>query len=266
MIKFINSIANLISSIILIVVVVFIAWGGAKIYDMLTLQERMKADLEKKDRQIEEFRTKIEEQNAEIERQEARIQQLETANRLLKVERRVALVDVLSQVGSRETGDLKTKFAFVELGPDGRPLHPPKEFTIGGDLLYVDSWVIKFLDEYVELGDPLRAASLCLFRRLFGEKQAPEEGFPLDAPGTAPEVYRAGGEMTAFEQEIWGKFWEYANNPEAAREKGVRAAHGEAPSMKLVPGKRYRLELRASGGLSFVLEGDSPMGSGRPSA
>jgi len=34
----------------------------------------------------------------------------------------------------------------------------------------------------------------------------------------------------------------------------VRAIHGEAPFMELRPCKSYRVELRASGGLSIVAE------------
>ncbi|NQT13274.1 MAG: hypothetical protein HQ582_11030, partial [Planctomycetes bacterium] len=47
--------------------------------------------------------------------------------------------------------------------------------------------------------------------------------------------------------------------PEKAKQAGVRAAHGEAVSMKLVPGKRYRVELRASAGVSIVPDGDVPV-------
>jgi hypothetical protein len=35
---------------------------------------------------------------------------------------------------------------------------------------------------------------------------------------------------------------------------GVRAIHGEAPFIELRPGKTYRIELRASGGLTLVPE------------
>ena len=60
--------------------------------------------------------------------------------------------------------------------------------------------------------------------------------------------------MSEFEQELWPRFWDYANDVELAREKGVRAAHGEAPSIQLRTGKSYRIELRSSGGMSVVPE------------
>ena len=188
----------------------------------------------------------------------AQIEQLETAVALLKVDHRVAQISVLSQQGSAETGDLTTTFRFVELSEAGEPIEPPRAFTIEGDVVYIDAWVIKFDDEHIELADPLRATSVCLFRRVFGEKQQPSEGFALDAVGSRPAPYRSGRPMSDLERDIWGQFWEYANDPVRAQKAGVRAAHGEAPSIKLVPNLRYRVLLRASGGLTIVAEPDSP--------
>ncbi len=58
--------------------------------------------------------------------------------------------------------------------------------------------------------------------------------------------------MTEFEKEIWDNFWTIANDPGLAEKKGIRAAHGEAVSMKAEKGKSYRIVLRASDGLSIV--------------
>ena len=76
----------------------------------------------------------------------------------------------------------------------------------------------------------------------------------LDAVGSRPAAYRGGEKISELEQKIWDQFWEFANDPAKAREAGVRAAHGEAPSIKLMPGKRYKILLRASDGLTIVTE------------
>ena len=178
----------------------------------------------------------------------------------MKVDQRLARITVLSQEGSAAKGDLVTRFSFVDVDQAGKPLGEPRIFSVAGDLAYIDSWVVKFGDEYIEEGDPLRATSVALFRRVFGEKQLPSEGFSLDEEGGQPAVYRTGGPMSDFEKELWARFWDYANDPELAREKGVRAAHGEAPSIQLRPGKSYRIELRASGGISVVPETAPPPG------
>ena len=100
----------------------------------------------------------------------------------------------------------------------------------------------------------MRSTSVCLFRRIFGEHQQPSEGFALDAKGSRPAAYSQGNEMSALERDIWANFWQYANDPARAQKTGIRAAHGEAPSVRLQMGKRYRVELRASGGLTIVAE------------
>lgn len=189
------------------------------------------------------------------------IERLDTAMRLLKVDHRLARVTVISQQGSRETNDLSTRFQFVEVDDQGAPVEEPREFNIAGDLLYIDGWVIKFTDDYIEQGDLLRSTSIYMFRRLFGEDQRPLDGFELDSQGKRPAAYRTGEQPSEFEQDLWDRFWDYANNPEQSRAKGVRAMHGEAPSIKLMPGKSYRVQLRASDGLSIVPEEEAPVDS-----
>ena len=181
-------------------------------------------------------------------------QRLTTALRLLKVDHRVAQIDVLSQEGSAEKGDLATHFTFVELDRGGNRLEQPRQYRVAGDVVYIESWVVKFGDEYVEQGDPLRSTSLCLFRRVFGEAQRPINGFDLDRDGSRPAAYRTKRGPSELEKEIWGRFWELANDPDAAEKLGVRVVHGEAPFQKMLPGKRYKVLLRASGGLSITPE------------
>jgi len=196
--------------------------------------------------------------NEELVKKAAQIKRLETAMRLLKVDHRIAHVAVLRQQGSPKTGDLTTQFSFVEVDEQGKPIDQARVFTVAGDVIYLDAWVVKFTDEHVESGDdPLRATSVCLFRRVFGEAQQPKEGFVLDAVGSRPAAYADGAQVSEMEQEIWERFWELANDPAKAKKAGVRAAHGEAPSIKLMPGRRYTVSLRASGGLSITAE-DAP--------
>ena len=49
-------------------------------------------------------------------------------------------------------------------------------------------------------------------------------------------------------------FWSIANDKAKAEEKGIRAAHGDAVSMKVQKGKTYKVQLRASDGPSIVPE------------
>lgn len=214
-------------------------------------------ELGRKDVELREKTREIGELNKEVERQREEIERLDLAIRLLTIDHRLARIEVIGQTGSDETDDLATTFEFTEIDDKGHPKGEPRRFQIEGDIVYVDAFVVKFTDAYIQEGDPLRSTSICLFRRLFGENQKPTEGFMLDSEGAGPLAYLTQGQMTDFEREVWSRFWDYATNPEEAAEAGVRAAHGEAPFTKLKPGKSYRVELRASGGLSIVPEQDA---------
>ncbi len=235
-------IAAIFRSMITIVLLGLLATGGWMAYEAYHERERLGRELS--------------ETRAELKRLDEENERLALALRLLKVDHRVAEIEVL---GQRDVGERpQTTFQFAELSADGTPIGQKKVFTIEGDRLYVDAWVIKYDDNLVETSDPLRSTSVCLFRRVFGEFQQPDAGFPLDASGSRPAIYSQGNEMSPLERDIWANFWQYANRPAMARKAGVRAVHGEAPSMRLEPGRRYRVELRASGGLSIVPEEGQP--------
>lgn len=190
----------------------------------------------------------------EVEQQKVEIDRLDTAVRLLKVDYRLARISVVDQWTDPLTEGLVSKIEFVEIDERGNAIDDPRTFEIRGDVVYVDHWVVKFDDEYVEQADQLRSASLVLFRRIFGEFQEPMQGFALDETGERPRAYAGGTVPSDFEEQIWGDFWAIANDPARAAELGIRAAHGEAVSMKLQEGRTYRLMLRASDGISIVPE------------
>jgi hypothetical protein len=226
----INSISNLLRAVVSLAIVGMLSiagWLGYRLYDEHT---NSAATIKQQAATIAEREATIGRQRKEIEAKARRIQQLELANRLLKVDHRIAEMTVLAQWESKPTGQLKT------------------------NIVYIDAWVVKYDDQFIEAGDPLRSTSICLFRRVFGEQQRPIEGYPIDAVGSRPAAYSRGAEMTDFEREIWENFWDYANNPSRAKQAGVSSAGGEAPSIKLKKGNLYKVELRASGGLSIKVE------------
>lgn len=194
----------------------------------------------------------------DLEASEARARELEAALALLKVDHRLAHIEVLDQqVEPGATPDdperVRTRVRFTELDAEGQPIGEGRELEIEGRRIYVESLVIKFDDRFVEQSDALRGTSICLFRRLFGEEQRPNEGVPLDAEGVQPIVY-SGDDPNPLHGLLWRRFWDYANDPDLARSQGVRAIHGEAPFIEMRPGKTYRVELRSSGGLTIQAE------------
>lgn len=185
------------------------------------------------------------------------IQRLARVVERLEGESRRAQVIVTQQGKNPATGRLETTVKFVEIDQEGNPVPPPRYFTVEGDVIYFDGLVIRFDRGYVERGDPLRGKSLCLFRRVFGEHQSPEEGFPVDRDaGTmgVPDVYRVNPEPSAFEVSLWEEFWRYAEDPAAAREKGIRVIQGEAVYTRFIPGNLYTLALDHAGGLHIKVE------------
>jgi hypothetical protein len=192
--------------------------------------------------------------NAEIAKLNEHVEKLQTALHLLKMDHRVARFTAVDQTKDETTGETKTLIEFVELNDEGQPIDTPRQFPIRGDVVYIDNLIVKFDDKYVQEADLERGTSLVLFKRIFGERQQPSDGYPLDEIGSAPRAYARGGKMSDFEKRIWEDFWLIANDPARAERMGIRAAHGQAVSMKVQKGKSYRVELRASDGLSIVPE------------
>lgn len=188
--------------------------------------------------------------NVKVDEQAEEITKLDTSLRLLKVDQRVARLAVLDQT-TDAAGQLYSLIEFQDLDEEGEPLAEPKQFKIKGDVVYIDTWVVKFEDKYVEQADLERGTSLVLFRRLFGEFQEPQQGYLLDQAGQRPTAYARGSALSEFEKRIWDDFWNVANDESKQNELGIRAAHGEAPSYKIEKGATYLIRKRASAGLDF---------------
>ena len=241
-------------TIVMCVVVGGVGYGGGWVYQNLYPS----AALREKDRQIQEAQEQLaaaqanaEQLTANLVQANANIDRLNTSMRYLKVNRRVADLIVMRQMQHPTTGRALTEIGFQEIDDNGTPIEEARTFTIEGDIVYIDYWLVKFADQFIEQGDEERGMSICMFKRLFGEYQEPNEGYTLDEFGQRPSVYGIA-QMSPFEQSIWTDFWNLANDPSRAREMGIRAAHGEAVSMQVREGAHYRVEMRASGGLSIT--------------
>ena len=106
-------------------------------------------------------------------------------------------------------------------------------------------------DTFVTAGDALKGKALFLFRRIFSDRRRPADGYVLDRECQMPQTYAAERAPTAFECELWARFWELANDPEEAKRRGVRALHGEAVSTRLRKGHIYTITLRSTGELTI---------------
>jgi len=213
-----------------------------------------RAQLEQKETELAEKEARISDLEIDVAKKEAEIQRLDLALRMHKMQRRLARITVLDVHREQETGELSSEIEFVELNDQGDPIGDAKKFSIAGDVIYVDYWVVKFEDKYVEAADLERGMSICMFHRIFGERQKPAEGFYPDKPGTQPAAYARGGVMSDLEKKIWKDFWSIANDPARAAELGIRAIHGDAVSIKIAKGKTYKITIRAAAGPEIQVE------------
>ena len=258
----VKTLNSAIRTALLAALVLVLSSAGYYGYNEYTKRDRLLRDQEAKIKATEEqlvtlqgaLDTKvaiIDELNVDLKEKAAQIERLETAMHLLKTDQRLAQLRVISIERDEDDDAVTSELEFVELSPAGEPLSEPKRFKLPGDVVYIDNWIVKFDDTYIERGDIQKGTSLCLFRRIFSEEQIPNEGYSLDKVGMRPQAYARGGSLTDFEKKLWSEFWEFANDPKKAAELGVRAANGEAVAIKVREGKAYNITLRSSGGLSI---------------
>ena len=172
--------------------------------------------------------------------------------------RRLAHVQVLGQRPGTD-GVPETDILFIELDNEGAEL-ARQTFTIPGDVLFIDAWSVKFAQEHVAMGHPLFGRALVLLRRIYSERMAPIDGFPIDTPGAVPPGY-AVGEVGRFEQRLWEHFWAIAGDARLAASMGVRVAQGEAVYKPIAPGQAFELTVDAVGGMSLTPLLDGQTGS-----
>jgi hypothetical protein len=193
----------------------------------------------------------IRQQTETIGKLEQEKQRLETYLKILKHADRKARVEVLSQDKDQQ-GTLLSTIRFTETDAAGKPIAASRDLKLPGKEVYFDTLVIKFDDHFVEQGDPLKGQSLMLFRRIFSSTMRAEDGFAIDPQGQPPETYAEHQAPTAFEKELWRRFWDLANDEKLAKDHGVRAIHGDAPYMRLEPDRVYEIWLRSTGEVSIT--------------
>ena len=201
--------------------------------------------------ELDQLKVDYKNQAAELERLTDENDRIKTSLRLLKVDRRLANVQVM-ETSENEAGEPIMLVRFTEFDELGEPVGSSRDFELRGDKMYVDCWVVKFGDKYVEQADALRSASLCVFKGIYGNLDGPEGAKSLDSDShdAYPDVY-SDERKTAFEEQIWADFWQLANDEKSQEELGIRAIHGQANYLKVEPGKLYEVNVRSSGAASL---------------
>jgi hypothetical protein len=144
-------------------------------------------------------------------------------------------------------GQVSQRIRFVQTA-EGNPKEIVDEqiFTITGEVVHFDALIVKFTDEYVKDG---KERALYLWRRIYGEQTAPEQGAPIQTPGQAPERYHAISQTLKLNDRntFWEAVWGLANDPTRLSQYGIQAVFGNAVYTKMEPGKVYLFKIGATG-------------------
>ena len=173
--------------------------------------------------------------------------ELKTAITNLSQEEQIGYAKVLSQ--ETRDGQLFTKILFVEADPEDFTKHIlRKEYEIHGDVIHFDTLIVTFGSELVMDG---KERAMYLWRRIYGEKQTPEQGFPIETEGKPSPRYTQLCEKLSIEdgQLFWNEIWQLSNNPKRLEKLGIKAVYGNAIYRQLKPGLIYIFKVSSTGSL-----------------
>jgi hypothetical protein len=182
----------------------------------------------------------------------ATIQELLADNKELKQaltnlsrEDQIGYAKVIGQ--QMKDGELFTTIRFVETARDNKlDKILEKEYTITGDIIHFDALIVKFGSKMVMDG---RTRALYLWRRIYGEKMTPAEGYTIEEPGAEPQRYKDLLEALPIEHRkmFWSEIWELANDTEKLAEYDIDAIYGNAVYWKLREGLIYVFKINSTG-------------------
>jgi hypothetical protein len=171
----------------------------------------------------------------------------------LNADTRIAQVIVTDQKKDSQTGKLWTQIKFLEYDVDGKPL-PAKYFTFDSNIIQFQSLVIRFNDIHIQRADRLRGKSAYLFWKVFTLDGANTQEYQITRFNQIPEGYSTESVNSAFERQLWQKFWHYALSKDGREKAGIKNAQIEAPGTKFVPGLIYTLRIEHDGGIRIDSE------------
>jgi len=146
-----------------------------------------------------------------------------------------------------ENGQLFTTIRFVETARDDKlKTILEKEYTIEGDIIHFDALIVKFGNKMVMDG---KTKALYLWRRVYGEKMAPEDGFAIEGPGAEPKRYSDLLQALSIKQRqlFWSNIWDLANDPEKLKKHDIEAIYGNVVYSRLSKGLIYVFKISPTG-------------------
>ncbi len=173
--------------------------------------------------------------------------QLKQAITNLTLEDQIGYAKVISQ--ENREGKLFTNVKFVETARDDKLKKVlEKNYTVEGDIVHFDALIVKFGDKMVMDG---KEKALYIWRRVYGENTAPENGQMIEESGKEPQRYKDLLELLPENQRnlFWTNIWELANNSDKLKEYDIKAVYGNVVYSKLRKGLIYVFKISPTGQL-----------------
>jgi hypothetical protein len=96
-----------------------------------------------------------------------------------------------------------------------------------------------------------RERALYLWRRVYGEKIAPQDGFPIESAGAEPARYADLLARLPIKQRelFWTSIWDLANDLKKLQKYGITAVYGNVVYSQLKEGLIYVFKISPTGQL-----------------
>ena len=172
----------------------------------------------------------------------------------LTEEDQIGYAKIISQ--QEKDGKLYTTIKFVETARDDdfkKILE--KEYTIEGDIFHFDALIVKFGNKMVTDG---KAKALYLWRRIYGEKMAPEDGYAIEEPGSEPQRYKDLLEALPVEhcKLFWTNIWDLANDTNKLKEYDIDAIYGDVLYFRMKKDRVYTFKITSTGNFYYFATPD----------
>jgi hypothetical protein len=170
--------------------------------------------------------------------------QLEKAIRNLTDTGKIGAARVISK--QLKDGKLYTKLKFwaYDRNNEHRIINE-KTYEIAGDVVHFDALVVKFSDPLVKEGQKC----MYIWRRVYGDGTAPEDGFHINDPNTEPVRYEDFLDNLPVNQQklFWDSIWQLAHEPEKLEKYGIKAVYGNATYSQFQEGFLYIFRITPTG-------------------
>jgi hypothetical protein len=173
--------------------------------------------------------------------------QLKSAITNLTDEEQIGYAKVIRQ--EKNDGKIITTLRFVETDRnDNLKKIVEKDCTIEGDIVHFDALIVKFGDKMVMDG---KVRAMYLWRRVYGENMAPQNGFAIESPGAEPARYAdLLARLPIKHRELfWSSIWDLANDPKKLQDFGITAIYGNVVYTRLSEGLIYVFKISPTGQL-----------------